>query len=73
MAYTTADLDTLDRAIASGTLSLQLDGRRVQYRSMQELLQARAHVAQQLADAAAAANGSRRATQRFVFATLRGD
>jgi hypothetical protein len=72
MALTQADLDQLDTAIASNTLSVQYGERRVQYRSMDELMKAREHVAQQLA--AAAAGGQRRnATRRPVFSTLRGD
>jgi hypothetical protein len=42
MAYTQADLDHLNAAIAGSELSVQFaDGRRVQYRSIAELLQAR--------------------------------
>lgn len=73
MALTQADLDRLDLAIASNTLSVQLGERRVQYRTMEELLLARQHVAQQLAAAAAAQSGARSATRRYVFATMRGD
>lgn len=68
MAYTTADLDALDSAIASSTLEVQYNDRRVKYRSMDELLQARQHVANQLA----AASG-RRGHHRFSFCTARGD
>ncbi|MCB1902328.1 MAG: hypothetical protein KDH16_23775 [Rhodocyclaceae bacterium] len=72
MAYTSTDLQRLDAAIAGGTLSIELAGRRVVYRSMDELLKARAHVAAELAAAAnaGAANG---ATRHFAFKTLRGD
>lgn len=73
MALTQADLDRLDLAIASNTLSVQLGERRVQYRTMEELLLARQHVAQQLAAAASAQSGTRSATRRYVFATMRGD
>lgn len=69
MAYTQADLDALDRAIAGSQLEVQYGDRRVRYRSMDELLSARQHVAQQLV---AASNG-RRSHRRFVFATMRGD
>lgn len=68
MAYTTADLDALDRAIASSTLEVQFADRRVKYRSMDELLLARQHVATQLAAASPRASHN-----RFVFATGRGD
>lgn len=68
MAYSQADLDALDKAIAGSTLEVQYADRRVKYRSMDELLQARQHVANQLA----AASG-RRSHHRFTFATARGD
>lgn len=67
MAYTQADLDALDRAIASSTLEVQLGERRVKYRSMAELLQARQHVASQIA--AVTGRGS---FKPFTFTTLRG-
>lgn len=68
MAYTQADLDALDRAIAGSQLEVQYGDRRVRYRSMEELLSARQHVAQQIASAT-----RRTGTRRFVFATMRGD
>lgn len=68
MAFTTADLDALDKAIASSTLEVQYADRRVKYRSMDELLRARQHVANQIAAA-----GGRRSHHRFTFATARGD
>lgn len=45
MAYTQTDLDRIDRAIASGTLSVELDGQKITYRSMDELLKARGLIA----------------------------
>ena len=51
MAYTQTDLDRLDGMIASGTLEMTYDGKRLVYRSMDELMQARAHVARQIAQA----------------------
>lgn len=41
MAFTTADLTVIETAIASGTLSVQFSDRRVQYRSLDELIKAR--------------------------------
>lgn len=68
MAYTQADLDALDRAIAGSKLEVQYGDRRVRYRSMDELLAARKHVAQEIS------NASRKgSSRRFVFATMRGD
>ncbi len=41
MAFTQTHLDALDNAIASGTLVVQYDGKRIQYHTMAELLRAR--------------------------------
>lgn len=65
MALSNADLEALDRAIASGTLEVQFADRRVRYRSLEELLAARAHVEQQLR---APRKGS---VYRFRFTTAR--
>lgn len=45
MVYTKTDLDNLDVAIASGELSVNINGRNVTYRSIDELMKARRHVA----------------------------
>ena len=37
MAYTQAQLDALDKAIAEGVLSISYDGRTVTYRSLEEM------------------------------------
>lgn len=42
MAYTTADLERIDRAIASGASKVQLDGRLVETRSLTDLLKIKA-------------------------------
>jgi hypothetical protein len=70
MAYSQADLDSLDKAIASGALSLELAGRKISYRNVDELLKARDHVASQLAKASAPRRGS---AFRFRFTTGRGE
>jgi ribosomal protein S17E len=44
MALTTDDLNELDLAIASGELTVKIDGREVTYRSIDDLLKARRHV-----------------------------
>lgn len=41
MSWTSTDLTAIESAIASGALSVQFGDRRVQYRSMEELLKAR--------------------------------
>lgn len=68
MAYTQADLDALDRAIASSKLEVQLGDRRVRYRTMDELIMARNHVAAQLSSVP-----GRTSFKRYNFSTLRGD
>lgn len=54
MAFTTADLDALDRAISSGELRVRLNDREVTYRSTEELLSARVYISTQLATASTA-------------------
>jgi hypothetical protein len=72
MALSQTDLDNLDQAIAASELEVEMDGRRVKYRSIAELLTARAHVAGVIAAAAVAPSG-RRNTFSFRFTTSRGD
>lgn len=69
MALTQTDLDALDAAIATSELEVQIDGRRVKYRSTAELLQARAHVA---AVVASTTTARRTGGYRFNFTTSRG-
>lgn len=54
MAFTQADLDAIDQAIASGVLRVQFADRSVTYQSIADLLQARSIMAAQIA----AANGT---------------
>jgi hypothetical protein len=71
MALTTTDLANLDAAIATGELRVEFNGRSVQYRSISELMAARAHVASVLAAATPATQ--RRSAYRIDFTTSRGD
>ena len=52
MAFTSADIDAVDRAIASGELTVRTNDRMVTYRSMQELREARAAIVAAIAAAA---------------------
>lgn len=70
MPLSKTDLDNLDTAIASSELEVELDGRRVKYRSTSELLAARKHVAGVLKSAAPAV---RTGSFRYRFTTSRGD
>lgn len=49
MAFTSADLDAINAAIARGERTVQFADRSVTYRSIDELLQARAVIAASLA------------------------
>jgi len=69
MALTQTDLATIDAAIATGELEVEFNGRRVKYRSIAELMAARAHVASVLA---AESSTPRRAAYRVNFSTSRG-
>ena len=76
MAYTQADLNRIDRAIATGELVIEDGTTRVQYRSMSELQQARQMILDDLARQAAAAGGSGGGglrVLRFRPLTSRGD
>ncbi len=52
MAYTQTDLDTLDAAITSERLIVRIADRMTTFRSTDELIKARAHVASVLASQA---------------------
>lgn len=49
MAFTQTQLDAIDAAIASGELTIEYNGERTTYRSIDELMKARAIVAGGLA------------------------
>jgi hypothetical protein len=50
MAWTQADLDAIDEAIASGVLTIRhLDGRSVTYQSTEDMMKARGLIAASLA------------------------
>lgn len=70
MEFTQSDLVAVRAAIASGELSVVHNGRRVEYRSMDDLLKAEKHILESLAgQAPGAVTGGPR---QFVFTTLRG-
>ena len=69
MALTQKDLDTLDSAIVASELEVEVDGRRVKYRSVAELLAARQHCAAVVN----AASAPQRSSFGFRFTTSRGD
>lgn len=56
MALSQSDLDRLDSAIASAELRVEVDGRSVTYRDIDQLKAAREHVAGVIAQAASRAS-----------------
>jgi hypothetical protein len=70
MALTQADLDALDKAIASGTLEVEFDGRRQKFQTTASLIEARNHVARVLNQGASQNRGPQ--VFRFGFTTTRG-
>lgn len=51
MAYSQTDIDALDKAIASGARRVQIQGRSVEYRSVDEMLKAKAVMVRELSTA----------------------
>lgn len=72
MAFTQTDLDNINAAIATGELAVEVNGRKVVYRSIDDLLKARSAIASDLATASAPASPVRRGAFRVTFATHRG-
>lgn len=73
MAITQTDLDNLDTAIASGELKVMFNGRSVEYRSINDLMNARKHVLAVLnGQVASTATARRTGTYQYNFKTSRG-
>lgn len=71
---TQTDLDNINAAIATGELSVEVNGRKVVYRSIDDLIKARTIISADLGATAPASAGSpRRGSFRVTFATHRGD
>lgn len=68
MAFTSSDLDSINSAIGSGELTVTVAGRTVTYRSMSDLLKAKATIEGELA---AQRTGGRVRTGYFTFTTSR--
>jgi hypothetical protein len=66
MAFTTADIDAIDRAIASGELIVRMGDRQVQYRTLDELLAARDRISAVIA----AQSSTSRAYPRYQQASF---
>lgn len=73
MAFTQSDLDAVNAAVASGELKIEVAGRMVMYRSIDELIKARDIISADLAaTATASTSGVRRGSYQVRFATGRG-
>lgn len=72
MAHTQADLDAIKTAIASGEQSVEVGGRKVVYRSVDDLRKARDDIAAELASAASTTSSVRRGSFAVRFSTARG-
>jgi hypothetical protein len=70
MAFTSDDLANINAAIASGELTVSVNGRSVTYRDMASLERAKAIIEADLRQSAPAA-ATRPRTRHFTFATLR--
>ena len=68
MSFTSADLAAINTAIASGELTVSVQGRSVTYRSIDDLIKARSVIESGLA---AQSSTSRVRTGYFTFATAR--
>ncbi|HRH21475.1 MAG TPA: hypothetical protein PLE81_12665 [Brevundimonas sp.] len=73
MAHTQADLDAIKAAIASGEQSVEVGGRKVVYRSVDELRKARDDIAAELGAAGTTTSSVRRGSFAVRFSTARGD
>lgn len=73
MAFTQTDLDAVNAAVASGELKIEVAGRSVMYRSVDELLKARDIISAELAAASTSGtSGVRRGSYQVRFSTARG-
>lgn len=74
MPFTSTDLANVDAAIASGELAVEVNGKRITYRSVDDLIKARAAILGEIAaTGSASAGGTRRGAFRVTFTTARGD
>jgi ABC-type Zn uptake system ZnuABC Zn-binding protein ZnuA len=70
MAFTQSDLDKINTAIATGSLSVSFSDRTVTYRSIESLIKAKNHIAAELASTTAS---SAKMYPRHQIASFRDD
>jgi hypothetical protein len=73
MPFTSTDLANVDAALASGELTVEVNGKRITHRSVDELLKARAAILSEMATAGTGNASTRRGAYRINFTTHRGD
>lgn len=73
MSFTPTDLQNINAAIATGELSVEVNGRRVVYRSVDDLIKARNLMQAEIAAGGASPATSRRGSYQVRFTTARGD
>lgn len=73
MAFTSADLAAIDAAIAAGENTVEVNGRRIVYRDVDELIKARNLIASQISSQSQqSSSGIRRGSFAVRFETSRG-
>jgi hypothetical protein len=73
MAYTQTDLDNVKAAFSSPEQSVEVGGRKVVFRNVDELRKMRDDIASELAATSTSGSSVRRGTFRPIFTTYRGD
>ncbi len=73
MSFTPTDLQNINAAISTGELSVEVNGRRVVYRSVDDLIKARNLMQADIAAGGASSAASRRGSYQVRFTTARGD
>lgn len=71
MAFTQTDLDNINAAIATGEMTVEVNGRRVVYRSIADLERARFIIQGDIAAATTSQPATRRGNFTVRFATAR--
>lgn len=72
MAFTSADLAAIDAAIAAGENTVEVNGRKIVYRDVEQLIKARNLIASQISSDTQSNNSVRRGSFAVRFETSRG-
>lgn len=71
MAFTSADLTAIDAAIAAGENTVEVNGRKIVYRDVEQLIKARNLIASQISKDTQSTNIVRRGSFAVRFQTAR--